>query len=213
MKYILYALPLLSLGCSESNLSKGSFDTGFTTDGGSGETLDDTDADTGMFENEPAWWSLGSRLSLEKGTPQVKSTLSIVPLNDEGEPLCEDPAPFTITEVTEEAAPYTEVLVWWRLGLEAPDTLCDGISAPIGDSIYLGVGEMHPDISAAIEIIDGLDDALPLNGAYASLDGSAVYVFGVAGQDSAYAGEGEVAESAPLADGGWRVEPVYWFSY
>lgn len=213
MKNISCVLFLLTAGCGNESALFDRADTGAGFASGEDDTDDENQLDTGESGDEPIWWSLGSALVLEKGVPSVGSELTITPLTEAGEPLCETPDALVVTAVTEEISPYKEILTWWRLTLDAPDTPCGGVALPVGDSLLLGVGEMHPDISAAIESIDDLNDSLPLNGAYASLDEEAVFVFGVAGQERAFAGKGEVAESVPLADGRWRVEPVYWFAY
>ena len=84
-----------------------------------------------------------------------------------------------------------------------------------GRSFQLGVGEMHPEVVAVLDSLDGLGDGAEssLNGAYASFDGGdTLYVFGVAGSLAAYEGAGLSAEEAPLPDGTWIVRGLYAFN-
>jgi len=206
-------IPLVfAIACDLESASKSGsgFDSGMATD--------DTSFDSGLDEDnadgdEPVWWALQAELVLEKGLA-TGGIVTIAPISGESVQLCPDTEPITITTITEQPIPYEGLLTWWRLELELIDELCPGVSNPLSGPLYLGVGEMDPNISAALSAVEGLSTSMPLNGAYATLPNSAeLFVFGVAGPEAAYAKQGKPAEKAPLEDGLWRIEPVYWFGY
>ena len=170
-------------------------------------------SDTGLLV-EPAWWRLAADLTFTKGTLiPGKSELTVELLGSKDEPLCTQQVPVIAAE--EWSQEHASVLTAWVLTPEFVDDLCGVYETPLAKSIVLGVGEMHPDIQAAMGAIPTLDGEAPLNGAYMiALDKPDVlYVYGVAGLAAAYAGGGEVASALPLEDGLWQIEPVYRFSY
>ena len=73
---------------------------------------------------------------------------------------------------------------------------------------------MDPNIQANLSPA-GLGDLEDnLNASYASLDGGdTIYVFGVAGTDTAWLDVDEAAEGGPVEDGTWIIKGIYPFSY
>jgi hypothetical protein len=205
----------MTVACSIGNdKASAGQDNAETASADTGDTSTDEDSeDTASIE--PVWWSLSGQLELEGGLPVIGTELDIVPLDETGAEVCAETAPVRILSVTDEPPPHESVLTWWRLELELPELLCDGIEVPLSEpSLTLGVGELHPDIRAALSAVDGLDTKMPLNGAYLAFDGADdLLVFGVAGRLEAFEGLGKIAEEAPLVDGGWRIEAVYWFGF
>jgi hypothetical protein len=201
--------------CSESGLAFDVADTAAYDDEAMRDTAQDDSeaADSGVIV-APMWWRLSASLVLVQGTPvPEKSALTVELLGSKDEPLCTQQRPLLASE--DWGVDYDAVLTAWKLTPEPVELLCGLYEPPLGESIVLGVGEMHPDILAAIGSIPELDEDAPLNAAYmVTIDKpDALYVYGVAGMSTAYAGEGEVVSKLPLEDGGWQIEPVYRFSY
>lgn len=208
-------LPLFLTACSQSNFSTGHIDVSDTAVSGDYETGQYMpDAEDSGIVVEPMWWRLSAALSLKQGAPlAAKNALTIELLGSKDESLC-------VRELSLQSAEdwpldSASVLAAWKLTPEPADILCGLYETPLDESIVLGIGEMHPDIQAAIGAIASLDAEAPLNGAYmVTLDQpEVIYVYGVSGLVSAYAGEGEIASQLPLEDGSWLLEPVYRFSY
>ena len=212
---------LLSLlgGCSAAkNSALGTADTGADDAVGGGLDSDpgDTaeDGDTAP-DGAAQWWLLEAALVLEAGQPTAASTLRILPLDAEGAVICTPDVPSAVVSASTEESPHETILSWWRLTLALPTSLCDGSPVPLDTVVYLGIGQPHPDILAAMGSVEGLDPALPLNGAFLSRSSPAeeLLVFGVAGPEVAFKGSGSVADAVPLADGTWLVRSVYWLSF
>ena len=212
---LILALSFALASCSESKLSFDMTDTASPPESGEADTgFEDAKAsDTGVVA-EPIWWRLSASLVLEQGVPiPEKGTLEVELLGSKDESLCVKPLAVQLIEdwpIENEA-----VLAAWKLTPEPMDLLCGLYETPLEESIVLGIGEMHADILAAIGAIPALDGEAPLNGAYMVelAKPEILYVYGVAGPDAAYAGEGKVASKLPLEDGTWQLEPVYRFSY
>jgi hypothetical protein len=174
---------------------------------------DDTaNGDTAIFV-EPVWWRLSAGLTLRDGVPVTEeSSLTLELLGGEDEQLCLQE--LTLQSVEALKPEHESILAWWRVTPTAVETLCGIYDTPLLESLRIGVGQMHPDILAAIEAIPTIDADAPLNAAFAALsDDSQIYVYGVAGTVEAYEGGGEVATKAPLDDGLWSIKPVYRFTY
>jgi len=198
-------------GCGEAELAKGGadnfdsamFDTGAADTGGT-----DGDSET------PVWWRLGATLDLLDGAIQKRdSTLDISLSGADDVVICEESLPISrATSVV--ATPDAVVLAWWRIAAADPTGDCASWTSPLSTSVFLGIGDMHPDIEASLDPLDLAAVSDSLNGAYASLDGGdTVYVYGVAGTVDAYAGAVPAADALPLADGTWTVLAVYPFAY
>jgi hypothetical protein len=209
------ALSTFFAACSESRLATPSMDTASSVSEDASDTAQDDmeSSDTAVIV-APMWWRLSASLVLVQGTPvPEKSSLTVELLGSKDESLCTQQRPLLVTE--EWADAYDSVLAAWKLSPEPVELLCGLYEPPLDESIVLGIGEMHPDIQAAIGSIPELDGDAPLNAAYmVSIDKpDDLYVYGVAGTSTAYAGEGKVVSELPLEDESWQLEPVYRFSY
>ncbi len=203
----------LLLGCmassDEASSAEGASDTGYTGENSEDTGDQDSDEDTA---SSPVWWTLTATVPVEAGEAVKGGVITTRFLDEGGEVLCEDAHP--ITAISEEDSPYEDVYAWWSISVEASSKGCDASPLPV--PLLLGVGAMHPEIAAGLDTVDAVSSgsSASLNSAYASLDGlESLLVFGVAGTAAAYKGEGVAADAAPLADGEWRIEPVYSFRY
>ena len=178
----------------------GSFDTGATDD-----------AEPGF-----SWWRLDADIVIAGGdVDPAESTLNASLLDASGVELC-------VLEGAQEVVtpsltlPDELIVAWWTLGGIAWSGDCaePGGTELLPDTLSLGVGSLHPEIVA---VLDSMPEATggaagALNGAYAQFrDGETIYVFGAVGPAGAWAGEGAVAESAPLVDGTWELRGAYGF--
>lgn len=198
-------------GCAESSLdNKGGtgFDSGFFDTGG---------YDTGDGESDsatPVWWRLGATLLLEDGDiDDEESTLDLSLSAEDGVLICEEELPL-VRSTFSSGTPDEVVLAWWRMTTSEPTGACAEWATPLPDTIYLGIGELHPDILASLDLLGLASVSDSLNGAYVSLDGGeTVYVYGVAGSAAAFSGESPAADELPLFDATWTVLAVYPFAY
>jgi hypothetical protein len=209
------ALSINSVACSESRVAATDMDTApYASEDATDTAQGDMDSTDTAVIVAPKWWRLSASLALIQGIPvPEKSFLTVELLGSKDESLCTQQRPLLATE--EWADAYDSVLAAWKLSPEPVELLCGLYEPPLDESIVLGIGEMHPDIQAAIGSIPELDGDAPLNAAYmVSIDKpDDLYVYGVAGTSTAYAGEGTVVSELPLEDGAWQLEPVYRFSY
>ena len=205
-------LAFMLSACSSSAKFAGSSDTGSTAGDEDVGTTDTGAADTGLV-TWPLWWRLSAQLTIEAdGIQAAKSSLEISLIDERDEVICT--ARVALVSAESIAATSSAVLAWWSVEPEASETLCGVYTSPLPEALQLGVGELHPDIRAAMASFDNLAEDAPLNGAYASMnEPDSVLVFGVAGLQEAYEGQGEAAEVLPLADGLWSILPIYRFTY
>jgi len=177
-------------------------------DGGGGPSQD---------ESEPSVWELGGVLHIESGLLAEDETLMQVRLLDEDrEVLCsEDVVVDTATTWQTSQFPDESLLGWWRVEIAAPvspSCFVDDYDFPVPDVVFLGIGAMDPEVEAVAGSDPTLDVIDSLNAAYASLDqGGTVWVFGVVGTASAFAGDGDALTEGPVEDGDWTIEPLYPF--
>lgn len=207
----LWAL-LLTAGCS----SKNGFGPGAAYDTGGVDSAD-AGADTGAGPDDsvvPAYWRLGASFDVQDGSPQSDgSQLLLEVLAEDEASICADSMVITAIQAHVEP-PDPMVYTWWRISHDPPEAACDILDDPVPDGILIGIGEMHPEILAGLDLMGLSAEADSLNAAYASLDGGdTVYVFGVAGTLSAYDGDASPATDATLADGEWQIQALYAFSY
>ena len=135
--------------------------------------------------------------------------------------MCSAEAEITAAEGAE--VPDALVLSWWAISLGEWTGGCVSgsddelvLPPPQLSELYLGIGNMHPDILSVLGTLDAASDGaeLTLNGAYASLNGGAdVYVYGVAGLNEGYQGVEGPALETPLEDGSWMLRAIYPFSF
>lgn len=169
-----------------------------------------TDTDTGLDgAGEPSWWTLRADITLKKGLPVADSaSLQVALLDGLLATICE--AEVSLKAAADTESPDPAIYAWWRVTPILP-TDCDEAGLVLPAELLVGVGELHPDIQARL-ITSGAADPATLNGAYASLDGGkTLLVYGAAGPDAAWAGEGSPADLAPLDDGRWSLRPVFSF--
>lgn len=207
----LLILPLL-IGCGGAKSNEADTSTAQTE--GDTASIGESDtggADTGTTESI-AWWQLAAEVVIAEGTPQPEaSQLTLTLLTDALKPLCAET--FTLASLDDQAVPHGDVYVWWQVVVGKGDGGCHASALPQAD-LLLGIGAMHPDILPGLKSSGAAKDPSALSGAYASLDdGESLLVFGAAGLSVAWAEGGEPATEAPLADGTWRIEPVYTFEY
>ncbi len=183
-------------------------------DGGAGgdtSSVEDTGADTVL----PVRWNLDAELSVQDGALQgAESELKVRLLDDEGLIVCT--AVSSLALVSEGDSPPEGLVVSWSLQPGVWDGDCgELLPSSFMSGQVLAIGELHPEAAALLDNMSGLGDGAEesLNGAYfaesSTLD--PLYVYGVAGLESAYLGEGLPAESTPLEDGLWVLRPVYSF--
>jgi len=148
-----------------------------------------------------------------------ESSVWIQPVYEDGSAACVQPARYTIDDAIVQHPHYAqEIGAWWQMRISLEENPCTDIALPqLNEQIWLGMGEMHPDIIAGLKMSGAESQALPANAAYASIvDGSVenTFVFGF----SEVSGEvDDVTEpigiSEPVPDGVWELESVYLFDY
>ena len=196
--------------------SPGAKDAGDAGLDGDTTDLDDTggSVDDGGSSTDPgSWWLLDATLVISEGELQADgSSLSFIRRSG-AETTCQDVlSPVSVAAIT--PLPHESVYTWWQVDWDTSAVTCfvDGEGAT-RSPLLLGVGAMHPEIEAVLPSLLGTTDsevALHLNGAYARLpEDDQLLVFGAVGLQSAWAGEGEPAVAAPLADGTWVLRSAY----
>jgi hypothetical protein len=178
------------------------------------------DPNDGIGENtaEPSSWELSGVLHvIQNGVLEGEDTSMEVRLLDaDRNTLCSaEVVADTVTTLQTEQFPDDALLGWWRIYIsapEAPSCFADEYDFPVPEALLLGVGDMDPEIRAVAGSDPSLSALDSLNAAYASLDrGDTLWVFGVAGTASAFAGEATSADEIPLPEGDWTIEPLYPF--
>ena len=210
----------LAAGCSDERAgaegagaadSTEGADTGSTTDAGGG---DDGAEDTGPVVDVAAWWRLRATIEVVEGLAQAAGgQLEIESYDAELNLRCEATA--EVARVSELTPSEPALAAWWQVVAGEWSGTCVDWDQPIPvASVQLGVGEMHPEIVAVLDTVEGASagSEASLNGAYARVESSGdIYVFGAAGLPAAFAGVGEPATLSPLPDGTWTFAPAYAF--
>ncbi len=207
-----YVVALLATGCSAASKDMASLDSGRVADEGEGNSEQDSGESA-----EPTWWRLDADLEVASGQLNLTgSQLTVSVLDYDGIALCSEDVRVAGSS-TIAVRPEPELLGWWSITLGEGTRTCGGTFnvASLPSSIEVGIGVMHPELEA----IGGLASDLPstgvatLNAAYARTDPSAndIWVYGYAGNDSAWLGIDGPADAAPLADGQWALRGVYSF--
>lgn len=217
----LCAVVAVTTGCgsaAEKGLAAGADGT---ADAGadSGDSATGVGADSGAEDAGgllPAvWWRLGASIEIVDGqVSEEQTTLLLESLDEDRQIRCTAEAP--VERMTLLGPPEPEIFVWWQVVPGAWSGDCVDLGEVVSVAGFqLGIGELHPELRA---VIGSVEEAEPgseesLNGAFARIEtGADVYVFGLAGVEAAYRGEGDPAVDAVLSDGTWLVQPVYSFS-
>lgn len=203
---------LYAAGCSgASGFSPESIDDSAASDTAS------TGGDTGDLPDDglsPVWWKLGATLEVVDSAPvSDEGQLLLELLTEDQTSLCVDT--MSVTRIQSHVEPPDpQVYTWWRISHDPPAGDCATADDPVPDGLLLGIGAMHPEILAGLDRMGLSEAADSLNAAYASLDGGeTIYVFGVAGTQTTYEGDGTAAADAALTDGEWQIQALYAFSY
>ena len=202
---------LFVMGCANESFTKNesaAADTAWTA-----EDTADTDADQ-EDAVEPVWWRLDAAVTVLAGAPEAStSRLSLTLISADGEALCEDT--LGVTEILDVGTlPDAVIFAWWQVSAAEPGGDCAPWRSPVPDPLELGVGAMDPNIQANLSPAGLADLEDNLNASYASLDGGdTIYVFGVAGTDTAWLDVDEAADGGPVEDGTWIIKGIYPFSY
>jgi hypothetical protein len=205
----------LLAACSSYSLDKESSKAQDTWRGHDGGDVDSAEDDAAL--DGPVWWRLDADLVVSGGDVVASdSTLSVTLLNADGVQMC------VATGTPGAAIPVFPVpddllVTWWDVTDISWTPDCDGLTAQSAtlESLSLGVGQMHVDIVAVLGTLAGVAEGAEgaLNGAYARVETDGpIYVFGVAGLGTAFAGVGDPVERAPLTDGVWQVRGAYTFT-
>jgi hypothetical protein len=226
----LATLVALPIGCSAREQSA---DTDVTED--TGDTADtagsDSGDDTAFVPVEPSWIRVDGTLSIVGGVPDpTGTTVSIeyrldpaaVPSAPEDTsdtdfsggatvPCIRTPA---VTAIVAETAPDAAITFgWWALTLDtAPDPDC-GWALP--SALHLGIGDLDPQLYAAMDLAGLSTPDSTLYGLYARLGAETepVWVYGVAGTVGQYAGTDAAATSPPLPDGTYTLQALHLMPY
>ena len=218
-------------GCSEYDMASGKADTadgGATIadtayDGAEDDTADA--ADDTAAPNPPELYGIGGTLDVVDGV--ITGGIVTVTFEDETRDLAltcaEDRAIVAVEQ--QKATPDPAVFSWVRLDFEAPKAPCDGSSDVLAskEGLYLGLGELHPDLLPALAGAGFDTDKAPtqLYGVYAAVPGEATCagdsqgasacVFGYGGTQANLDGLEDAAKKAPLPDGTYLLRHVYLF--
>jgi len=204
---------LLMTGCSASKSSPGAFDSG-ESDGGGGSATDGGSTDTDV-RDMGVYWTLDADLVVVDGVVDPAASVLHLGRRRNSSETCSDTVT-PIAVVAQEELPHPSVLAWWELSWDPSTLLCfakgeGGWNQPV----LLGIGAMDPEIVAVLGHVDEVTDPLAadsLNGAYATLPGdNRLFIYGAAGPLTAWHGEGDPADGAPLPDDTWLVRTAYSF--
>jgi len=195
------ALVLLMLACSKNDMQLASDDTELA----GGDSANDGSDDTGVDEKPAKLWSLAAELELVDGIPTT-GTFSVEIVGEDTDEPCTLPDSLSITTGT---SPHPAIFSWFSAPLlPHADSVCDVLPA----SVWIGLGALDETLEASLPTAGiETETGAALNGAYLSEDdGETIWVFGVAGPDSAFAGgDGETAMDAAEMDGHWSIVPVF----
>jgi hypothetical protein len=188
---------LLMLACSDHALSGAE-----AADRGDDSALDGSD--TATEQDEAELWSLSAELELVDGVP-TSGTFTIELVGDETAAPCSLPDSLPITVG---ASPHPVIYSWFSAPLlPHAGAGCDALPK----TVWIGLGALDETLEASMPTAGiETDVGAGLNGAYLSEDdGETIWVFGVAGPESAYVGGGASATDASEMDGLWSIVPVF----
>jgi len=194
------ALVLMLLACSNADstlIDQNEF--------AGGDSANDGSDDTGEEQKPAKLWSLAAELELVDGLP-TNGTFSVEIVGEDTDEPCTLPDPVSITAGT---SPHPSIFSWFSAPLlPHSGSVCDVLP----ESVWIGLGALDETLEASLPTAGiETDTSGALNGAYLSEDdGETVWVFGVAGPDTAFAyGDGKSAVDAAEMDGHWSIVPVF----
>lgn len=172
-------------------------DTGFDT------TTTSTD-DTGL--TGAAWWTISGEILIENGFPvNEDSILNVAILDIDLNLLCETPT--TTLVISETKSPDDLVYSFWSITPQFYD--CGTLQNYLPYSLFLGFGEMHPDLAAVATEGDLSESINYLYGAYLRLSGEDTWAFGVAYTYANLYENAIPANSAPMPNGTYIFNSLY----
>ena len=218
-------------GCADYDLAKGSADTasapGEDADSGSAGSMDDTaaSADDTAAVDPPELYGIGGSLEVSKGL--ISGGVVTLTFEDETRDIALTcPEDRTIAAVEQQKqTPDGAIFTWVRLDLDAAKDPCVGSTGVLDskEGLYLGLGELHPDLLPALAGAGFDTEAAPtqLYGVYAAVpgedtcagdsQGASACVFGYGGTQANLDGLDDAATKAPLPDGTYLLQHVYLF--
>ena len=208
-------LYLLGLGCSDGDRAVKS--------GGDKAAADEDSfsADTGFSAMDESYdvidgWRLGDTLFLDdEGQISEESEIQVEFVgmdSSERDRVCV--AVSKVATLDDTGLPDPAIISWWNLRPVEWSGCLEQMHLINVEELGIGIGELHHELLAVLDnsplSVEGSSDSL--NGAYASIGGGQVYVFGVAGLAQAYEGVGNAAVQTPLVSGEWAISALYQFS-
>ncbi len=165
----------------------------------------------------PTWWRLHADLQVSAGLlTHLGSALTVEILDQDGGLLCsEDRRVDAVDNIS--LRPDPAVLTWWNISVGESTGGCDAVDllTALPASVFLGVGDVHPEIEAVAGWVDTLPPSgtATLNGVYARMDESQddIWVYGLGGDAEAWAGTSGPATVTPIHDGLWTLRGIYSF--
>ncbi len=222
---------LTLIGCAEYELAKGSADTAddafHSSDTATTGAEDDTagGADDTAAANPPELYGIGGSLDVSKGL--ISGGVVTITFEDETRDIAFTcPEDRTIAAIEQQkTTPDDAIYTWVRLDLDASKDPCEGSTDVLAtkEGLYLGLGELHPDLLPALAGSGFDTDKAPtqLYGVYAAVpgeatcagdsQGSSACVFGYGGTQANLDGLEDASTKAPLPDGTYLLHHVYLF--
>lgn len=210
---------IVLIGCAGADNANSRLDTG--SGPLDGDTASDS-ATTGLDSSEPdaapEWFRLGATLTLEDGlATQVDVRLEFLDGDHLPVGCTEDRSSLGVVASIE--TPDPTVYHWFRVSLAEPVTDCVD-AAQVPAELFLGLGDLHPEVEAQLLglDLDGVSDSL--YGAYVLLDETqaeldapdqVALAYGYAGTETDLSGEATARTAAPLPDGDYTLAGVYLF--
>ena len=202
----------VATACSASRKESGRF--------ASANATSTTNDDSELWEPDaavPTWWRLHAKLQVSAGLlTHLGSALTVEILDQDGGVLCtEDRRVDAVDNISDRPDPT--VLTWWNVSVGESTGGCDAVSLPnpLPASVFLGIGDVHPEIEAVAGWVESLPPAgtATLNGAYAQIDESQddIWVYGLGGDAAAWSGTAGPASVTPIHDGLWTLRGIYSF--
>lgn len=209
------------LACSSGAAEMAAGDESLTTDEAPEGSFD---TDTDRLNASVTFWSLDGEVTVTGGAPDLSaSTFGVGIWQDATSRLCElvptlgtlenDPTQALVPAEDMEsdtAVPVEdpEIYAAWHITWTLDDPGCPW-SGP--DDLILGIGALDDALMPAVSA-NALDPSR-FYGLYISSEGSATYVFGVAGTTEQYDGLAAPAATAPLADGVYRLQGLHFLPF
>ena len=189
------------LGCgTDSNTSGDLRDTAsfFSQTSGTG-----VDTASPNITVAPQLYSFEGTLEVLYG--EVDTSLSTVQMawyDSLAESICDGPRSLLSADQSVLEDKTVPVFSWWTLSLD------ESVCGPLGpDSLEVGIGAWDPLLAPPAEVA-GLDGTA-LYAAYLRHEGSAVFVFGVAGTAEQFNQVTPPVTEGPLPDGAYQIRPLH----